>query len=64
LFLDSEGAVVNFAKERGWSIRDGRIYFPSVAEDGEETGGKDALVASGTIIENTIGYARDLETIV
>ena len=31
-------------------------------EGGE--GEKDVLVASGEIIENTIGYARELETIV
>jgi 26S proteasome regulatory subunit N12 len=66
LFLDSEGAVVEFAKERGWILRDGRIYFP-VHEQGEQPGQrpeKDVLQASGTIIENAIGYARQLETIV
>ena len=81
LFLDSEGAVVAFANERGWTVRDGRIYFPLVgATEGVEgddqavgdgtLGGKPgapgagALVASGQVIENTIGYARELETIV
>ena len=29
LFLDSEGAVIDFASSRGWIIRDGTIYFPS-----------------------------------
>ncbi|KAL1958943.1 hypothetical protein VTO42DRAFT_3496 [Malbranchea cinnamomea] len=64
LFLDSEGAVVEFAKERGWVLRDGRIYFP-VNEEGEgQRSERDAVLSSGTIIENTIGYARQLETIV
>ncbi|KAL5384152.1 hypothetical protein PMIN04_004421 [Paraphaeosphaeria minitans] len=61
LFLESEGSVVNFAKERKWVVKDGRIYFPS--EDGE-FGSKDILVTSDQVIENTLGYARELETIV
>jgi len=61
LFLDSEGAVVSFAKELGWVIRDGRIYFP-VQE--EEFSSKDILATSDQVIENTLGYARELETIV
>ncbi|KAH6652053.1 GANP/Nin1/mts3/eIF-3 p25 family protein [Truncatella angustata] len=59
LFLESEGAVIEFARQRGWVIRDGQIYFPAAeAEDAEE---KDV---SQMIIENTLGYARELETIV
>ncbi|KAL1595248.1 regulatory particle non-ATPase [Paraconiothyrium brasiliense] len=61
LFLESEGSVVNFAKESGWVVKDGRIYFPQ--EDGE-FGSKDILVTSDQVIENTLGYARELETIV
>lgn len=79
LFLESEGAVVKFAvevlcpittttrirchwltstgKQRGWEVRDGRIYFP--VEESE----KEAM-SSNKIIENTIGYAQELETIV
>ncbi|MCJ1462784.1 26S proteasome non-ATPase regulatory subunit 8 [Pseudocyphellaria aurata] len=72
LFLDSEGSVVEFARERGWLVRDGRIYFPSQhwpgALEGSEEGvsrmEKEMLVASTQVIENTIGYARELETIV
>lgn len=63
LFLDSEGAVVEFAQQRGWVLRDGRIYFPQQQGQGERSE-KDILVASGQVIENTIGYARELETIV
>lgn len=61
LFLDSEGGVVEFARSRDWVVKDGRIWFPM--QQGEE-GEKDIMVASGQVIENTIGYARDLETIV
>jgi len=44
-------------------VRDGRIYFPLQQEQGARTE-KEILVASGTVIENAIGYARELETIV
>ncbi|KAL4779814.1 SAC3/GANP/Nin1/mts3/eIF-3 p25 family-domain-containing protein [Aspergillus varians] len=63
LFLESEGAVMEFAQQRGWALRDGRIYFPLEPETSTRSE-KDILVASGTIIENAIGYARELETIV
>ena len=44
-------------------VKDGRIYFP--LQQGEDLRTeKDILVASGQVIENTIGYARELETIV
>lgn len=71
LFLDSEGAVVEFAQNRGWTLRDGRIYFPV---DADTTAGptegagqrpdKEIALSSASVIENTIGYARELETIV
>ncbi|KAI1147034.1 SAC3/GANP/Nin1/mts3/eIF-3 p25 family-domain-containing protein [Nemania diffusa] len=61
LFLDSEGAVVDFARHRGWVIRDGQIFFPT-AEGAE--GGGDEKDISQMVIENTLGYARELETIV
>ncbi|KAK2808909.1 hypothetical protein FQN49_008665 [Arthroderma sp. PD_2] len=68
LFLDSEGAVVEFAKERGWTLKDGRVYFPSQQEQEEQSApqktGKEITLTTGSVIENTIGYARDLETIV
>lgn len=63
LFLESEGSVVEFAQDRGWVAKDGRIYFP--VQQGEDMRSeKEILVASGQVIENTIGYARDLEMIV
>ncbi|KAK4240726.1 26S proteasome regulatory subunit rpn12 [Achaetomium macrosporum] len=61
LFLESEGAVVEFARSRGWTIKDGQIYFPSAQETGEEEAEKPM---SQMVIENTLGYARQLETIV
>lgn len=63
LFLDSEGAVIKFAQERGWAAKDGRIYFPEQAEE-SEAAMKDVMSASPAVIENTLGYARKLETIV
>ncbi|KAF3908855.1 hypothetical protein AA313_de0200732 [Arthrobotrys entomopaga] len=71
LFLDTEKEVLAFAKQSNWEIRDGRIYFPP--EDEYDTGdipdtasvaAAKSAVHSGTIIENTIGYANELEQIV
>jgi 26S proteasome regulatory subunit N12 len=59
LFLDSEGDVINFAHSRGWIVKDGQIFFPEISE-GEQPE-KDV---SQMVIENTLGYARQLETIV
>ncbi|KAL2115105.1 hypothetical protein VTJ04DRAFT_10768 [Mycothermus thermophilus] len=87
LFLDSEGAVVDFARARGWIVKDGTIYFPSSSStSGGATGlglvGEEGLLdpaaTSGgfgadkegekelslQVIENTLRYARQLETIV
>ncbi|KAI9758528.1 MAG: hypothetical protein M4579_003020 [Chaenotheca gracillima] len=64
LFLDSEGSVVEFAQSRGWLIQDGRIYFPLQQPDQGSRAEKEILLTSGQVIENTIGYARELETIV
>ncbi|KAL9114172.1 MAG: hypothetical protein Q9227_001944 [Pyrenula ochraceoflavens] len=72
LFLDSEGAVVEFAEQRGWMLKDGRIYFPDLGGVGAGPGGagsqklgeKEILLKGGEVIENTLGYARELETIV
>ena len=63
LFLDSEGSVVDFARTRGWIVKDGRIWFPTQKGDEARTE-NDILAASEQVIENTIGYARELETIV
>ncbi|EDN07837.1 predicted protein [Histoplasma mississippiense (nom. inval.)] len=64
LKLDSEGDVVEFAQARGWVLRDGRIYFPQ--SEVEHTQGSETSVshASRAIIENGIGYAQQLGTIV
>ena len=63
LFLDSEGSVVNFAHARGWVVKDGRIDFP-IQQGDDMRSEKEILVASGQVIENAIGYARELEMIV
>ncbi|RKF76173.1 26S proteasome regulatory subunit RPN12 [Golovinomyces cichoracearum] len=65
LFLHSEGSVVSFAKSRGWIIKDGCIYFPAqeLKSNSNNTDG-DEEKFNKRIIENTLGYAQDLETIV
>ncbi|EXJ85161.1 26S proteasome regulatory subunit N12 [Capronia epimyces CBS 606.96] len=59
LFLDSEGAVTNFAREQGWSLEEGRIYFPGLgdAKKAEEGDQKE-------VVSHVIEYARELEMIV
>jgi len=64
LFLDSEGAVVQFAQSRGWAVKDGRIYFPIQEAGGARAEGGGEKELSKMAIENTLGYARELETIV
>ncbi|CAI4213327.1 unnamed protein product [Parascedosporium putredinis] len=64
LFLESEGAVIDFARERRWVIRDGHIYFPDSEAASEQDSAAQDKDFSRTIIENTLGYARELETIV
>lgn len=64
LFLDSEGAVIQFAQARGWVAKDGRIFFPQQEEESGAAAEKDVMASSGAVIENTLGYARRLETIV
>lgn len=63
LFLDSEGAVISFAQSRGWLIKDGRIYFPNQSLKAVDEQGNEKEL-SQMAIENTLGYARELETIV
>ncbi|KAI1007717.1 hypothetical protein K3495_g511 [Podosphaera aphanis] len=64
LFLDSEGSVVAFAQSRGWLVRDARIYFPiqDLKVSAKEYSNEKEL--NKLVIENTLGYARELETIV
>lgn len=58
---------MEFARARGWSLKDGMIYFPKEAapeteEEQEAAGVKEEM--SKLVIENALGYARELETIV
>jgi 26S proteasome regulatory subunit N12 len=69
--------VVDFARQRGWIVRDSHIYFPASVTtsaptanivDGESTNtghndGEEKQM-SEMVIENALGYARELETIV
>lgn len=58
LFLDSEGAVAEFAQDQGWSLEDGRIYFPGLADEKKSQGDEKQ------VISHMVQYARDLESIV
>ena len=58
LFLDSEGAVAEFAQDQGWSLEDGRIVFPALVD--EKRGQED----DKQVISHMVQYARDLESIV
>lgn len=62
LFLDSEGDVIQFAHERGWTVKDGQISFEKTKAN-DEDGGQNREM-SKMVIENALGYARELETIV
>ncbi|KAK6347533.1 regulatory particle non-ATPase [Orbilia javanica] len=71
LFLGTEKEVLQFARERDWDVRDGRIYFPPDEEydgadipDTASVAAAKSAIQSGTIIENTMGYANELEQIV
>lgn len=57
--------MIEFAHTRGWLIKDGRIYFPqqSIKANAVDEEGN-AKELSQMAIENTLGYARELETIV
>ncbi|TDZ35095.1 26S proteasome regulatory subunit rpn12 [Colletotrichum spinosum] len=64
LFLDSEGDVISFAQQRGWILKDGQIFFPDTAEATAAEDGSHEKEMSQMVIENALGYARELETIV
>jgi 26S proteasome regulatory subunit N12 len=55
--------VISFARSRYWDIKDGRIYFPNQVKAGVDEDGNEKVL-SQMAIENTLGYARELETIV
>lgn len=54
--------MVEFARSRGWIVKDGQIFFPTAQDAGDE--GEQDKEMSQMVIENTLGYARQLETIV
>lgn len=57
---------MSFAQHRGWVVRDGHIYFPDATADDDEAGSGTGAnkEMSQMVIENALGYARELETIV
>ncbi|KAK9454127.1 SAC3/GANP/Nin1/mts3/eIF-3 p25 family-domain-containing protein [Dipodascopsis uninucleata] len=59
LFFNSQMEFLNFIEERGWIVKNDRVYFPQESNETLEN-----RVSVENIIENTLGYARELETIV
>lgn len=57
---------MEFARARGWLLKDGMIFFPKEAapETEEEQEAAGVKEMSKLVIENALGYARELETIV
>jgi hypothetical protein len=43
-------------------VKDGRIYFPQ--QEDAYASSKDIMVTSDQVIQNALGYARELEMIV
>lgn len=60
LFLSSPSEVIAFAQQKGWTISPSSslIYFPASKV---ETGGEGGMKG---LIEESLGYARELEAIV
>lgn len=58
LFLPSVKACESYAQQRGWSIHQSTVTFPSREEE------VDIRAAPETLIQQTLGYARELESIV
>ena len=52
---------MEFARTRGWEVRDGRIYFP---EQNLQAGEQEEREDARQTMSNVVGYARELETIV
>ncbi|CCG81426.1 19S proteasome regulatory subunit Rpn125 / FY16936)) [Taphrina deformans PYCC 5710] len=75
LLLKNVKETEQFAGERGWLVQNGRVIFPKkdaqvtsatggeMEIDGEETDGT-AETARNLLITQTLGYARELESIV
>ncbi|EGS19440.1 26S proteasome regulatory subunit rpn12-like protein [Thermochaetoides thermophila DSM 1495] len=65
LRLDSEGAVVEFARSRGWPIKDGYIYpARSTSAEGEDGDRSQSRFYWRELLANMIEDAKQLETIV
>lgn len=63
--------MTEFAHEQGWSLEEGRIYFPLPEDDGKGGSGAGGMKTGRgagdeekEIISSVVGYARELESIV
>ncbi|KAK9451739.1 SAC3/GANP/Nin1/mts3/eIF-3 p25 family-domain-containing protein [Limtongia smithiae] len=59
LFFSDDADLKDFVKKREWTVVNDRIFFPQQSAEALESD-----MAMENIIENTLGYARELETIV
>ncbi len=68
LFLQSDKQTVDFVKTQqpDWIIKDGRIYFPAEkpVEDDEQIDPQSGLTSAEQLIGHTLGYAKEMESIV
>ncbi|BFZ54656.1 regulatory particle non-ATPase [Savitreella phatthalungensis] len=79
LLLPTTKETEKYAHERGWSVRDGRVIFPKTSPSATSTTTTDAQAAAmqldglttqeeedakSRLITQTLGYARELESIV
>jgi len=61
LFLDSEGAVVDFARQRGWTVKDAEIFFPAFTnEDDAAAAGTGASFGEDNDVDTGAGRAKSM----
>jgi 26S proteasome regulatory subunit N12 len=67
LFFKTDQEIIEFASHRdNWTVKNGRIYFPHNADDGDD---QDVLphlgsVPAESVISHTLDYAQKIETII
>lgn len=59
LFLDSSDQVSQFIKEFHWTLRNGTVWFTKKRKELEEE-----ITDEKMIIKNSLGYAREMESII
>lgn len=55
---------MEFGQTKGWQVEDGKVLFPEQVTGTSGSREDNVLEMSESVIENTLGYARKLETIV